>query len=542
MQTIIDRLKKIDTYRYIITVALILVTIVYSIKFSNAGSNYDQAVAFRPMCICLGLLVLVNMDFKKWINIPSLIILIVSFLVVRYGYLYYIIPDVCKYEHVDVIRMGKAVGVIWSVVYLSIIIDFFKSKLWLKIKELYLLPCIAFALYFILILIFGHKYAEQIFLIFESIALFYLFLQDNTKQRIMTALKDAIILSFIFVMYKCLRHRPYDTERYQMYFGNSNMAGTYMAGVIIAIFVRIKDIESYITKKGLRIFLFFALYILIGIACSVALFNYTRTTIIGLMFAFFISFILDIIKAKKYKEKIFKAISKYLLVVASTVALFYLTFLALRYIPAYSNDPVLFINEYNDEGKIVKGDSIDSKKYTSMGSYLRIVFGKWGILIDFEAMENGEEAEETVIDGRDVTNGRTEVWERFVPEFNLTGHYPRYVYDLEGGIIPHAHNSYFQIIYEDGLITGIVYIGLMCIFMVMAMLMQVGIVNKDMPEKNDYENINIYSNGILSVLFIACVMVSQCLEWISRPQYVLYVMTIFVFINLSTVKKIRKEK
>lgn len=518
MSEIKKYLKNVDTYRYLFSVLLILATLILSIGFQNAGTNYEQAICFRPMCIALGLLVLINIDYKKWIKIQSLVAAVLLYVILHFAYLKQIVPDICEYKYPIVIRMGKIVIIIWSIIYLTMITDIIKKKSWKNIKECKLIPLLVLALYMIFALVMGFKYTEQNFLIVEFIALFYLFRDEKKKTFIISALKDAILLSFVFVIYESLCHRPYDTERYQLCFGNSNLAGTYLAGVTITIFVKITDIWNSTVSKKKKLIMLIAFYIVMGFCCSLVLFNYTRTTIAGLILAFFTALVAELIGAKK-KGSVF---GRYMLVIASTIALFYITFIVIRYVPAYANDPHFFVGERNDDCKIQKDESIDSKKYTTMGSYLRIVFGKWGILIDFEAMENNEEAEETVIDGRDVTNGRTEVWGLFIPEFRLTGHYPRYVYDEAGEIIPHAHNSYFQVIYEDGLITGGLYILLMLVLYVYGIIAV--IKNKS-------------SDNILSLLFIGCVMVSQCFEWINRPQYILYVMTIFIIMSIVAGRK-----
>lgn len=517
---VFNYLKNVDSYRYFLSVLFILMLIIHSIDFSNAGTNYDQAINFRPMCIDIGLLVLVNLDIKKWINIPSLVTVVISYIYLHFGYIKQWIPDLCKYEHVDVIRMGKIIGVIWSVVTVSIIIDIIKNKAWKNIRKFNPYMLGIFGIYIILLAIFGHKYAEQNFLIFELIALLYVFSDLSKRKLLMRALKDAVLLSFAYMIYKCLRHRPYDTERYQLYFGNSNMAGVYIAVVVIDIFVIIADVWEGLWNKKFKFVTLVVLYFLIGVACSLTLFNYTRTTIAGLGFAFVTALIVELIKNKQ-KSSVWL---RYLLVIGATIVTFYITFLAIRYIPAYIDEPTLFINEYGDESKIVQGEDINSKKYTTMGSYLRIVFGKWGILIDFEAMENGTEAEATVIDGRDVTNGRTDVWKRFIPQFNLTGHYPRYLYDDEGNIIPHAHNSYLQITYEDGIITGLVYL------VMIVSLYILGIIYTLKKEDNNNEL-------LFSLLMIGCMMISLCLEWISRPQYSMYTIGLFLIIRIISEQK-----
>lgn len=72
---------------------------------------------------------------------------------------------------------------------------------------------------------------------------------------------------------------------------------------------------------------------------------------------------------------------------------------------------------------------------------------------DDAASGNGpEETEE------DYSNGRFEIFKRYISHWNLTGHDEMGVELADGSLSVHAHNTYLQVIHDHGLITGAVYL------------------------------------------------------------------------------------
>ena len=132
MKALIEKLKmsdnKIAKVRYFVFVILFCEIIYAGIRFMNAGVNYEQAVAFRLFCIGFGLLVLSMMEIGQWMTIWSLLYLPVCYFFTRVAYQKHWIADTCEYQHVDVIRMGKLVILIWGIVLIAIVYDLIKKR------------------------------------------------------------------------------------------------------------------------------------------------------------------------------------------------------------------------------------------------------------------------------------------------------------------------------------------------------------------------------------------------------------------------------
>lgn len=533
--------------RYFISVATMFCMLLYSIDFANAGSNYYQALAFRPMCIALGLLVIVNIDFDKWLTIWSLIYIPICYAVTHYGYLKHKIYDVNNYLFPEVIRQGKIVALVWGIIIIAVVRDVIKNKCWKRIKEIQPVIGILMTIFLALLVVFMRKNYDMSFVVVEVIGLAYVMKDESRRKIIINAVVDALILSFFFVAYKSLRHRPYDVERYLLYYSNSNMAGTYLACVAVAWFTRLNAFWKTNVKKWVKVSGLISMYIVIGFLCSTVLLNYTRTTILGVLFGLFAAMIIELIKDKKKGM----VVLRYGLAVLSLVVMFKPTFSAYRNIPAYYaayvDAPVMFAGEDLQQGRVKFGDSMDSPKYTSMQSYLRLAFGKWGILIDFENKESDKELSTSekfgnaTFDGRDVTNGRTYFWKLYAKNLNATGHYPLTLIDErmvertdpDGTIIPkldvygnpvdphiyHAHNSYLTVAYQFGVIEGVVYLVLVLVAFVW------GVMN--LIKKDDSDGMHMFA-----FLAVAVCMMSQVTEWITRPQYVIFLLLLLGIIEL----------
>ena len=58
----------------------------------------------------------------------------------------------------------------------------------------------------------------------------------------------------------------------------------------------------------------------------------------------------------------------------------------------------------------------------------------------------------------DISNGRFDIFMSYIAHWNLTGHEDMGVPLQDGSIAVHAHNTYLQMIHDNGLITGIVFV------------------------------------------------------------------------------------
>ena len=124
MKALIEKLRmsesEIARVRYLFFVIFFCEIIYAGMRFMNAGVNYEQAVSFRLFCIGFGLLVLSMMEIKQWLTIWSLIYLPICYFFTHIAYERHWIADTCEYQHLDVIRMGKLVILIWGIILIAI--------------------------------------------------------------------------------------------------------------------------------------------------------------------------------------------------------------------------------------------------------------------------------------------------------------------------------------------------------------------------------------------------------------------------------------
>ena len=61
-------------------------------------------------------------------------------------------------------------------------------------------------------------------------------------------------------------------------------------------------------------------------------------------------------------------------------------------------------------------------------------------------------------EGGDISNGRFALFQKYIAQWNLTGHELMGVPLEDGSLSVHAHNTYLQVIHDHGLITGAVFV------------------------------------------------------------------------------------
>ncbi|MDD3206312.1 MAG: hypothetical protein PHS74_11370, partial [Lachnospiraceae bacterium] len=62
------------------------------------------------------------------------------------------------------------------------------------------------------------------------------------------------------------------------------------------------------------------------------------------------------------------------------------------------------------------------------------------------------------------SNGRLDIYKKYLSNLNLTGHATIGLPQEDGTIVVHAHNSFIQMAYDCGIITGIVFFVLYIVF------------------------------------------------------------------------------
>ena len=154
---------------------------------------------------------------------------------------------------------------------------------------------------------------------------------------------------------------------------------------------------------------------------------------------------------------------------------------------------------------------MDSPKYTSITEFLRLALGKWGIMVDFghgEGHIEGQDKKVEIDTERDVTNGRTEIWAAYISRIGFLGHEKGHIETEDGNIIYHAHNSYLQMTYQYGILTGLAY----AVMVVGSFVYAVWKYRK----RRSYRKILEFP-----LLMSAVYMVAMMTEWLCHPAYVI---------------------
>ncbi len=296
---------------------------------------------------------------------------------------------------------------------------------------------------------------------------------------------NGIILNFVYMVYYCLMHRPYHRfrhNRYGMGFHTVTMTGYYLALVLCAIVVRL-FVRYYQTRRWQECWKELSL---LGIANVYLFLTLSRT---GYLAAFimeiFMCVFMVIIKEEKKLSGIIKKIGAGILV---SVLFFPIVFTAQRILPAAANDPIyseIEVWEYS----VKKGERKDSELYIDISAFVKVAGSKlldmdmgnislssikeqkvdtlkrenafWGditpVYITRDSVMLVSEAD-MMEEVSDVSNGRFEIFQEYIKQWNLTGHEKMQFQFPDGSTPAHAHNTFLQVIHDHGLIAGILFL------------------------------------------------------------------------------------
>lgn len=439
--------------RKLLCTLFLFLTICSGIIFVNAGTSFGKGMAFRSFGIALGAAVL-TLCVKPSVRyfIFSAVWLPVCYVFTHFAYLHKWIPDTCNYSSELIIRCSKVLILVWGLAFIAYICTAIKEKQSLipPSKGGRLIAAL-WALWIVLLSIFNPGYLYNGMFVFCYSVVFIVSADRKRREAFYTALMYAVAFVFAAALLFSLLFRPYDLERYGLCFSNSNDAGEYIAATTAAL-VTLLYMNS---KKKIRYLLISALLVSDLI---IAFLNNTRTGIIASLTAAVVLFVCSMRSGKKKDKK--RLVRRYVAVIAAFVIMLYPGYLIVRYIPAFVDRPYFFTYEDMDETKVTRGEGINSPKYTSFTDLLREMLGKWGVLIDFgddsTRADGTEQTEEIEIDtGRDVSNGRMDIWKAYLSKIGIAPHYPGNITLGEDELVYHAHNTYLQVSYQFGIINGL---------------------------------------------------------------------------------------
>ena len=292
------------------------------------------------------------------------------------------------------------------------------------------------------------------------------------RDRILHIFCNGIILNFVYMVYYCFMHRPYlrfRHNRFGMGFHTVTMTGYYLALVLCAIVIRL-FVKYYEMHRWQECWKELSL---LGIANVYLFLTLSRT---GYLAAFVMEiFMCVFMVCIKEKNKITGIVKKMAVGIAVSVMFFPIVFTSQRILPAVANDPIYSEIEIWDY-VIEKGDRKDSELYIDITAFMKVAGNKlFGIdmgnislssIKDIEIKPVYVTNDEVMLaadipmmeEPSDISNGRFEIFQGYIKEWNLTGHEKMQFEFPDGSIPAHAHNTFLQVIHDHGLITGILFL------------------------------------------------------------------------------------
>lgn len=306
------------------------------------------------------------------------------------------------------------------------------------------------------------------------------------RRFLMQIFCNGIILNFIYMVYYCFMHRPYLRFRYNRFgmgFHTVTMTGYYLALVLCAIVVRLFA-RYYQTRRWQECWKELSL---LGVANVYLFLTLSRT---GYLAAFVMEIFMCVFMVFMNEEKKLTGIIQKLAVgIAVSVLFFPIVFTAQRILPAVVDDPIYSEIEVW-EHVVEKGERKDSERYIDITAFMKLAANKlfdidmgnislssieecdnWNTEHDFvmdipkeimpvyvtnDSVELASEADMMEESG-DISNGRFEIFQEYIKQWNLTGH-EKMQFQFPNGTTPaHAHNTFLQMIHDHGLITGILF-------------------------------------------------------------------------------------
>ena len=476
------------------------------IDYMNAMYNIYQAYAYRKVLIFLGLVLLTMCERKALVHIGNLIWIVVSSAA---GFFYWLqFWGVAEQDRLA--RLNAILFVIAGLVLIQAVRIFVKKKVeWRKVSPFY---AGLLAVFLAFLIVFRNTRGWPIYLAAAFGLLYLFYLAWERKERFLPILCNGIILNFVCALVFAVARRPFRTwyfYRYNFVFHTVTVTAVYLTLVLVALFVRL--LVRY--HRSRRLYAWWGTGLLFGMAASLLILTLSRTgylaaVVMGAVILVFVSLIC-------YRERPGAFFAKTGVLILTVLACFPVTYSAIRLIPPLYDDPYIFELEANsEEWAIHKGDRADSENYITFPRFAYCfdekLFGDehrvlrefvdtfmadasaefsredspavsqvyaltasasesaGDVLADGETETAGTAEAQTDSgtqsgpsdeeEGGDISNGRLELFRRYIAQWNLTGHELMGV-ELENGTLSvHAHNTYLQVIHDHGLITGAVYV------------------------------------------------------------------------------------
>lgn len=456
-------------------------------SFVNAGSNYAQGLALREMCSYLGLAIITMWSRKEVWN-PFTLLYVLAAAGVGVWYSRGFLGQGEAWE--TAYRTAWMAG-IWGILILNTIYNLIANLIRRKEYRMAWIPAGLMGMFFLCLLLFRHGNVWELAVVIPFGVLYLRRLSPAKIERLLRTAANGVVLSFVVLTYRSLLYRPFHYYIYIRYPGmfNTVTVTTLYLGLVFAVAI-CRLMTAYSRSGKLRDA--WKELLLLGMVSGYQCLTLSRTgilTCIGVFLAADIVYLL----LHHDRQAFLLILRKGAFSLVFVLGCFPIVFTAARTVPALVNEPFYYEPEpFLD--MIQAGEPVDSNKYITVSRFLGLsserILGKVELteeetisankLLKEEQAEGAGEAGSQTLqindsnvavevnrDGQvvgkntDYSNGRMEVFKKYLKNLNLTGHDAVGLPQGEGQeTIIHAHNSFIQMAYDGGIFSGILFLAL----------------------------------------------------------------------------------
>ena len=457
----------------------------YSTDYMNGLYDINHRISERQITIAFLLFLLFTFSWKELTG--RLSILICAALAAASAAYVYMNRIPLSERDADignqVVRLTGVCVLLTGIVLYHVIRSLITKREELRIRRLTLFG-VTGILFAILFIVFRNGWLWGVALICYY-GLFYLRFQTwEGRKRWNAILLGGLALNFLVTAGYCLLYRYYAafiTSRFAMRFHTVTVTAEYltiMCGAAIVLFLGQRR-KVYNTMSG---------FVLTGIVAAYTIFTLSRTAYLAVLATGVVLLAIDTISGQGGRGK--NALKTVGAILGAVLLLFPAVFTLQRILPVMVGHPVMYEIEGVDErirgsvawdhknlmcaerfighfrSKILGMEEpgynypVDDYNYDENGERLYDLYGN-----PLAATDSGprraraEEVQEQTDDSAEnFSNGRLTIFKAYWEGRNLTGHREMGALFPDGTVIMHAHNVYLQVMYDNGMITGAVFV------------------------------------------------------------------------------------
>ena len=305
--------------------------------------------------------------------------------------------------------------------------------------------------------------------------LFYLFFTGwENRDRLMHNFCSGILLHFVTAVIFAMARRPYrawEFTRYNFIFHTVTVNAYYLTLVICALTVRLL---AGLSGKKMRFSQIGGTLLLYGTAVSLLFLTLSRTGYLAVLVMTAVMVPFTVLFC--FRQRLSALLRDVLIMALAFPVCLPMTYTGIRILPALYNDPYIYSVE-ESAAAIHRDDPKDSNAYMSVSYFRFVMEGKLFAeaaepepVRDFlrcfgdtlyvlpDSVLVASEGDAGLSDAASFSNGRLDIFRRYIREWNLTGHDGMGVTLADGSVSVHAHNIYLQVIHDHGLPVGCVFL------------------------------------------------------------------------------------